>query len=249
MTPVLEVARHAARTLAASGRRWRVASRCARAKFSASSDRTAAASRRCSTAFSASCTPSDGEVQVDGQGRHRHAPLRSQPARRQPDVPVAAGVPAIVGARKSHSRRAGASGHDAVAPVRSRATPGSTDAADQMIDFFKLDHLADSRGRPVLRPAEAARRRDGVHGAARGSCCSTSPPAASISPCWPISRTGCARSIASSGATFVVIEHNMEFVMSLCSRIIVLAEGKMLAEGRPEEVRANPAVIEAYLGH
>jgi branched-chain amino acid transport system ATP-binding protein len=50
-------------------------------------------------------------------------------------------------------------------------------------------------------------------------------------------------------ATFVVIEHNMEFVMSLCARVVVMAEGKVLAEGRPDEIRANPAVIEAYLGH
>ena len=50
-------------------------------------------------------------------------------------------------------------------------------------------------------------------------------------------------------ATFVVIEHNMEFVMSLCSRVMVMAEGKVLAMGSPDEVRANPAVIEAYLGH
>ena len=41
------------------------------------------------------------------------------------------------------------------------------------------------------------------------------------------------------GTTFVVIEHNMEFVMSLCTRIIVLAEGSIIAEGRPEEVRAT----------
>lgn len=51
------------------------------------------------------------------------------------------------------------------------------------------------------------------------------------------------------GATFVVIEHNMDFVMTLCTRVLVLAEGKVLAQGAPEEVRRNPAVIDAYLGH
>jgi ABC-type branched-subunit amino acid transport system ATPase component len=45
---------------------------------------------------------------------------------------------------------------------------------------------------------------------------------------------------AEQGATFVVIEHNMEFVMSLCQRVVVMAEGKVLAIGTPDEIRANP---------
>ncbi|AHG48447.1 ABC transporter ATP-binding protein (plasmid) [Rhizobium leguminosarum bv. trifolii CB782] len=53
---------------------------------------------------------------------------------------------------------------------------------------------------------------------------------------------------AEHGTTFVVIEHNMEFVMSLCSRIIVLAEGRIIAEGTPDEIRSNQTVIDAYLG-
>ncbi|MGH2480108.1 MAG: ABC transporter ATP-binding protein [Ktedonobacteraceae bacterium] len=50
------------------------------------------------------------------------------------------------------------------------------------------------------------------------------------------------------GVTFLVVEHNMEFVMNLCDRVLVMHRGTGIAEGTPEEVRANPAVLEAYLG-
>jgi branched-chain amino acid transport system ATP-binding protein len=51
------------------------------------------------------------------------------------------------------------------------------------------------------------------------------------------------------GGSFVVIEHNMDFIMRLCPRVICMVEGKVLAEGRPKEVQSNPAVLEAYLGN
>jgi branched-chain amino acid transport system ATP-binding protein len=50
------------------------------------------------------------------------------------------------------------------------------------------------------------------------------------------------------GKTIVVVEHNMEFVMSLCSRVTVLSQGTTLVSGTPAEVRNNPAVLDAYLG-
>jgi branched-chain amino acid transport system ATP-binding protein len=48
---------------------------------------------------------------------------------------------------------------------------------------------------------------------------------------------------------FVVIEHNMEFVMNLCHRILVMVEGEVLAVGTPAEIRGNQAVLDAYLGN
>jgi branched-chain amino acid transport system ATP-binding protein len=50
------------------------------------------------------------------------------------------------------------------------------------------------------------------------------------------------------GHTFVVIEHNMEVVMSLCRRIVVLSQGERIAEGTPAEVADNPLVLDAYFG-
>jgi branched-chain amino acid transport system ATP-binding protein len=50
------------------------------------------------------------------------------------------------------------------------------------------------------------------------------------------------------GFTFVVIEHNMEVVMSLCRRIVVLSQGEQIAAGTPAEVAENPLVLDAYFG-
>jgi neutral amino acid transport system ATP-binding protein len=50
------------------------------------------------------------------------------------------------------------------------------------------------------------------------------------------------------GISFLIIEHNMDVIMSLCHHVWVLAEGRNLANGKPEEIQNNPVVLEAYLG-
>lgn len=73
-------------------------------------------------------------------------------------------------------------------------------------------------------------------------------PAAGVNPSLVRRIAEHIRALRERGTTFLLIEHNMELVMDLCDRVIVMSNGRPLATGTPHEVRRNPAVLEAYLG-
>jgi branched-chain amino acid transport system ATP-binding protein len=126
---------------------------------------------------------------------------------------------------------------------------GLNEAAEEMMRFFKLDGLAGepagglSYGQQKLLDAAMA-----FMGGPRLVLLDEPAGGVNLTMLADLKERLAAIN-REKGATFVVIEHNMEFVMSLCARVVVMAEGRVLAEGSPDEIRANPAVIEAYLGH
>ena len=73
-------------------------------------------------------------------------------------------------------------------------------------------------------------------------------PAGGINPVLIERMAAMIRELNSYGKTFLIVEHNMPFMLDLCNPIHVLARGATMASGTPEEIRTDPAVIDAYLG-
>jgi branched-chain amino acid transport system ATP-binding protein len=111
--------------------------------------------------------------------------------------------------------------------------------------------LGDLLGRPAASLTVAGRKRLelGRALAARPELLLLDEVLAGLNPSEVAAMVPIIRALAERGITILMIEHVMQAVMSLAELVFVLAEGRVIAEGSPAQVAANPAVVEAYLGH
>jgi len=122
------------------------------------------------------------------------------------------------------------------------------DEARRYLDMLHLrqvvDEVAGSLSYGELKRLEIARAM-----ASRPDILLLDEPAAGCNPTETAEIDEIIVSIARTGVAILLVEHDMKLVMGVSDRVLVLNQGRVLAEGAPDEVARNPSVIDAYLGH
>jgi branched-chain amino acid transport system ATP-binding protein len=119
--------------------------------------------------------------------------------------------------------------------------------ADELLKRFKLDHMRDQYAgtlsggqRKLLEMARALMTNPRL--------VMLDEPLAGVNPALKQSLNEHIRGLRDDGMTVLFVEHDMDMVHDISDWVVVMAEGRIIAEGTPEQISANPAVIEAYLG-
>jgi ABC-type branched-subunit amino acid transport system ATPase component len=131
-----------------------------------------------------------------------------------------------------------------LAGARQRAT---VEQARGWLARMGLDHLEAAQARALSWGQQKLLELAGVL-MAEPETILLDEPAGGVNPAL-LDRLGTlVRQLNAEGRTFVIVEHNMDLVMSLCDHVVVFDRGRPIAAGPPPEVRADPRVLEAYLG-
>jgi ABC-type branched-subunit amino acid transport system ATPase component len=124
---------------------------------------------------------------------------------------------------------------------------GSASRAAELLELLDLSRLAHQ---PAGRLSFGQRKllELGAVIMARPSLVLMDEPAGGVNPVLLETIEARIRDLKAEGVTFLIVEHNMGFVMGLCDSVVVLDHGRRIAHGTPAEVSADPAVLDAYLG-
>ena len=119
--------------------------------------------------------------------------------------------------------------------------------AMEMLAFLEISHVANALG-GALSYGQRKLLELGAVMMAEPELVLLDEPAGGVNPAL-LERIGDRiRRLNERGITFLLVEHNMSFVMNLCTEVVVMDHGRTIATGNPEAVRKDPAVLDAYLG-